>query len=123
MSRVARFLMPWLVGGVVFFWVFAVADTLVGLPDTVRQVVFGVVMAPWALLFVALIPFAVVNGIAWFRNALPAEISGAVRTTVGVVLTLIVVAMILSGIFDPVVNRIASLFDVFRTSVFGSKIG
>lgn len=119
MSRVARFLMPWLVGGVVFFWVFAVADTLVGVPDTVRRVLFGVVMAPWALLFLALIPYSVANGISWFRNAPLGESRGAVRTIVGVVLTLIVVAMILSGVFDPVVNRVAGLFAAVRTSVVG----
>lgn len=119
MSRVARFLMPWLVGGVVFFWVFAVADTLVGVPDTVRRVLFGVVMAPWALLFLALIPFAIANGIAWFRNAPTDEARGAIRTLAGVALGLILVAVILSGALDPVFSRIASFFAVLRTSLFG----
>ena len=119
MSRVARFLMPWLVGGVVFFWVFAVADTLVGIPDAVRQILFGVVITPWALLFIALIPFAAVNGIAWFRNAQPEAARAAVGTIRGVILTLILVAIILAGILDPVVNRVFSFFAVFWASVLG----
>ncbi len=109
--------MPWLVGAVVFFWVFAAIDTFVGIPSTVRQVLYGVFIVPWALLFALLVPFAVVNGITWFRSAPPADTRKSVRTMVGVVLTLIVMAMILSGVFDPAVDRIVSFLAALRTRV------
>ncbi len=119
MSWAAALLMPWLVGAIVFFWVFAAIDTFAEIPHTVRQVLYGVFIAPWALLFISLVPYSVVNGITWFRNAPPADTRETVRTIVGVVLTLIAVAMILSGIFDPAIDRIVSFFAALRTSVFG----
>ncbi len=119
MSRAVGVLVPAAVGGVLFFWLFAAFDTFVGIPNPARRVLLGVAMAPWALLFFLLIPYAAVRGISWFRSAPQAESSATVRTMRGVFLSLIVVAMILSGALDPLFDRIVGFLNTVRTSLFG----
>ncbi len=119
MSRAVGVLVPAAVGGVVLFWAFASLDTFVGIPNPARRVLLGLIMAPWALLFLLLIPYSAVRGISWFRSAPQAESSATVRTMRGVFLSLIVVAMILSGAFDPLFDRIVGFLNTVRTSLFG----